>query len=93
MHVVIALSTVTTLYMGITGVIANALTIGTLYAFFALRSDFFERVNLLTHSLMQLSALKVHLQRLDDVIGRSRRRASRNRSSSASCARRCVWRT
>ncbi len=69
MHVVIALSTVTTLYMGITGVIANALTIGTLYAFFALRSDFFERVNLLTHSLMQLSALKVHLQRLDDVIG------------------------
>lgn len=69
MHVVIALSTVTTLYMGITGVIANALTIGTLYAFFALRTDFFERVNLLTHSLMQLSALKVHLQRLDDVIG------------------------
>ena len=69
MHVVIAVSTVTTLYMGITGVIANALTIGTLYAFFALRTDFFERVNLLTHSLMQLSALKVHLQRLDDVIG------------------------
>lgn len=69
MHVVIAMSTVTTLYMGITGVIANTLTIGTLYAFFALRTDFFERVNLLTHSLMQLSALKVHLQRLDDVIG------------------------
>ncbi|KQT59921.1 ABC transporter [Methylobacterium sp. Leaf456] len=69
MHVVIAFSTVTTLYMGITGVLSNALTIGTLYAFFALRTDFFERVNLLTHSLMQLSALKVHLQRLDDVVG------------------------
>lgn len=71
MHVVIAVSTVTTLYMGITGVLSNALTIGTLYAFFSLRTDFFDRVNLLTHSLMQLSALRVHLQRLDDVIGQA----------------------
>lgn len=69
MHVVIAASTVTTLYMGITGVISNLLTIGTLYAFFALRSDFFERVNHLTTNLLHLSAMRVHFQRLDDVIG------------------------
>lgn len=69
MHVVVALSTVTTLYMGITGVISNALTIGTLYAFFALRTDFFDRVNHLTTNLLHLSAMRVHFQRLDDVIG------------------------
>ncbi len=68
MHLVIAASTVTTLYMGVTGVIGNALTIGTLYAFFALRGDFFERVNLLTTNLLHLSAMRVHFQRLDDVI-------------------------
>lgn len=69
MHVVIVLSTVATLYMGIVGVIANTLTIGTLYAFFALRSEFFARVNLLTSNLMHLSAMRVHFQRLDDVLG------------------------
>ena len=69
MHVVIAASTVTTLYLGITGVISNLLTIGTLYAFFALRTDFFERVNQLTTNLLHLSAMRVHFQRLDDVIG------------------------
>ncbi|MBY0299620.1 MAG: peptidase domain-containing ABC transporter [Methylobacterium sp.] len=69
MHAVIAVSTVTTLYLGITGVIGNTLTIGTLYAFIALRSDFFERVNHLTTSLLQLAALRVHVGRLDDVIG------------------------
>jgi ATP-binding cassette subfamily B protein RaxB len=71
MHVVIALSTVATLYLGITGVIKNTLTIGTLYAFIALRGDFFERVNHLTSSLLQLAALKVHVARLDDVIGQA----------------------
>ena len=69
MHVVIAISTVTTLYLGIAGVIKNTLTVGTLYAFIALRSDFFERVNHLTSSLLQLAALRVHVGRLDDVIG------------------------
>ncbi|MGY2050800.1 peptidase domain-containing ABC transporter [Methylobacterium sp. JK268] len=69
MHAVIAVSTVTTLYLGITGVIANTMTIGTLYAFIALRADFFERVNHLTASLLQLAALRVHVGRLDDVVG------------------------
>ncbi|MDP4026557.1 peptidase domain-containing ABC transporter [Methylobacterium sp. NEAU 140] len=69
MHAVIAASTVATLYLGITGVIGNALTIGTLYAFFALRGDFFERVNALTTNLLHLSAMRVHFQRLDDVVG------------------------
>lgn len=71
MHAVIAVSTVTTLYLGITGVIKNTLTIGTLYAFIALRTDFFDRVNHLTSSLLQLAALKVHVARLDDVIGQA----------------------
>ncbi|MET7243677.1 peptidase domain-containing ABC transporter [Methylobacterium sp. EM32] len=71
MHVVIAISTVATLYLGITGVIKNTLTIGTLYAFIALRTDFFDRVNHLTSSLLQLAALKVHVARLEDVIGQA----------------------
>lgn len=69
MHLVIATSTVTTLYMGVTGVIGNTLTIGSLYAFFALRGDFFERVNRLTVNLMHLSVMRVHFQRLDDLVG------------------------
>ncbi|MCJ2097985.1 peptidase domain-containing ABC transporter [Methylobacterium sp. E-046] len=69
MHVVIATSTVTTLYMGVGAVIGNSLTIGSLYAFFALRGDFFERVNRLTVNLMHLSVMRVHFQRLDDLVG------------------------
>ena len=69
MHLVIATSTVTTLYMGVSAVIGNSLTIGSLYAFFALRGDFFERVNRLTVNLMHLSVMRVHFQRLDDLVG------------------------
>jgi ATP-binding cassette, subfamily B, bacterial CvaB/MchF/RaxB len=69
MHLVIAASTVTTLYLGVGAVIGNTLTIGSLYAFFALRGDFFERVNRLTVNLMHLSVMRVHFQRLDDLVG------------------------
>ncbi|TXN07406.1 peptidase domain-containing ABC transporter [Methylobacterium sp. WL122] len=69
MHLVVAASTVTTLYMGVNAVIGNGLTIGSLYAFFALRGDFFERVNRLTVNLMHLSVMRVHFQRLDDLVG------------------------
>ena len=69
MHLVIAVSTVMTLYLGVSAVIGNSLTIGSLYAFFALRGDFFERVNRLTVNLMHLSVMRVHFQRLDDLVG------------------------
>ena len=69
MHLVIVLSTVATLYMGVTSVMKSALSIGMLYAFFALRNHFFENVNVLTTNLLNFSIMKVHFRRLDDVIG------------------------
>jgi ATP-binding cassette subfamily B protein RaxB len=68
-HVAIVLSTVLTLYMGVTSVMKSTLTVGMLYAFFALRNHFFEIVNMLTANLLQFSIMKVHFRRLDDVIG------------------------
>ncbi|WP_156387697.1 MULTISPECIES: peptidase domain-containing ABC transporter [unclassified Methylobacterium] len=68
-HIAIVLSTVLTLYMGVTGVMKSTLSVGMLYAFFALRNHFFEIVNLLATNLLQFSIMKVHFKRLDDVIG------------------------
>ena len=69
MHVAIVLSTIVTLYMGVTAVMKSTLSVGMLYAFFSLRNHFFETVNVLTNNLLSFSVMKVHFRRLDDVIG------------------------
>ncbi len=68
LHVLFAVSTVTTLYVGITGVMQSTLSIGMLYAFFFLRQSFFERVEHATRELIHLSLTGVHLARMDDII-------------------------
>ena len=47
-----------------------------LYAFFALRASFFTTMNTLIMSLLQLSVMRVHFGRLDDVLGEAPERAS-----------------
>lgn len=67
-HIVVALGTVVTLYAGVAAVLTNKMTIGMLYAFFALRSTFFLMADTLTTNLMHLTVIGSHVRRLDDVI-------------------------
>jgi ATP-binding cassette subfamily B protein RaxB len=60
--------TVATLYIGVTDVMKSVASVGTLYAFFALRSVFFNNMNALILNLLQLSIMRVHIERLDDVL-------------------------
>ena len=68
LHLVFMLGTVATLYLGVTGVMQSKVSVGILYAFFALRTSFFTNINALVMNLMQLSVMKAHFARLDDVI-------------------------
>jgi ATP-binding cassette subfamily B protein RaxB len=68
LHVVFMLGTVATLYLGVTGVMQSHLSVGILYAFFSLRTSFFNNINALVLNLMQLSVMKAHFARLDDII-------------------------
>lgn len=68
LHVMFTLGTVGTLYVGVTDVMKSQASIGVLYAFFALRTTFFTNMNALIMNLLQLSVMRVHLERLDDVL-------------------------
>lgn len=68
LHLVFMCGTVATLYIGVGGVLQNTLSIGVLYAFFALRGSFFTSMNSLILMLLQLSMMRVHLQRLDEIV-------------------------
>lgn len=67
-HLIVVIGTVLTLYLGVVGVIRNDLTIGMLYAFFALRTAFFDTADTLMTNLMQLSIVGAHVRRLEDMI-------------------------
>jgi ATP-binding cassette subfamily B protein RaxB len=68
LHILFMLGTVATLYIGVTDVMKSLASVGTLYAFFALRSLFFNNMNALILNLLQLSIMRVHFDRLDDVL-------------------------
>ena len=68
LHVIFTLGTVATLYIGVTAVMKSQASIGVLYAFFALRTTFFTNMNALILNLLQLSVMRVHFERLDDVL-------------------------
>ncbi len=67
-HVVVMIGTVATLYAGVAAVLTNRMTIGMLYAFFALRGSFFLMADTLTVNLMHLTVIGSHVRRLEDVI-------------------------
>lgn len=68
LHLVFMAGTVATLYLGVGAVLQSSLSIGVLYAFFALRGTFFTSMNSLILMLLQLSMMRVHLQRLDEIV-------------------------
>jgi ATP-binding cassette, subfamily B, bacterial CvaB/MchF/RaxB len=68
LHVVFMVGTVATLYIGVTDVMKSTISIGILYAFFALRSSFFANMNSLILNLLQVSIMRAHFDRLDDVL-------------------------
>ncbi len=67
-HIVVMGGTVATLYAGVAAVLTNKMTIGMLYAFFALRGTFFLMADTLTVNLMHLTVIGSHVRRLEDVI-------------------------
>lgn len=67
-HVIVMLGTVATLYAGVAAVLINRMTIGMLYAFFALRGSFFLMADTLTINLMHLTVPGSHVRRLEDGI-------------------------
>lgn len=67
-HIVVMAGTVATLYAGVAAVLTNKMTIGMLYAFFALRGTFFLMADTLTVNLMHLTVIGSHVRRLEDVI-------------------------
>lgn len=68
LHSLFAIGTVVTVYIGVTDVMKSVASIGILYAFFALRSAFFNNMNSLIMNLLQVSIMKVHFERLNDVL-------------------------
>ncbi|KQP59302.1 peptidase domain-containing ABC transporter [Methylobacterium sp. Leaf112] len=76
LHLIFMLGTVATLFMGVTEVMKSTLSVGVLYAFFALRASFFTAMNTLIMSLLQISVMRVHFARLDDVLNESPEPAS-----------------
>ncbi|MCL2713033.1 MAG: peptidase domain-containing ABC transporter [Alphaproteobacteria bacterium] len=75
LHILFMVGTVVTLYIGVADVMKNeasvakgGTTIGILYAFFALRGSFFNAMNALIMNLLQLSVMKAHFARLDDIL-------------------------
>jgi ATP-binding cassette subfamily B protein RaxB len=68
LHVVFMVGTVSTLYIGVTDVMKSVTSIGILYAFFALRNSFFANMNSLILNLLQVSIMRAHFERLDDVL-------------------------
>lgn len=68
LRIVVALGTVGTLYYGVASVMQSTMSVGMLYAFFALRGAFFEKVDMLTRQLMTLSILSAHFSRINDII-------------------------
>jgi len=68
LHVIFTFGTVATLYIGVTDVMKSTASIGILYAFFALRSSFFGNMNSLILNVLQLSIMRAHFERLDDVL-------------------------
>nr|WP_289852099.1 cysteine peptidase family C39 domain-containing protein [Rhizobium sp. SSA_523] len=67
-HLLVVLGTVVTLYFGVAAVLQSKMTIGMLYAFFALRGTFFQMADALTTNLMHLTVISSHIRRLEDVI-------------------------
>lgn len=67
-HIVVMVGTVATLYAGVAAVLTNKMTIGMLYAFFALRGSFFLMADTLMVNLMHLTVIGSHVRRLEDVI-------------------------
>jgi ATP-binding cassette, subfamily B, bacterial CvaB/MchF/RaxB len=67
-HSAVVLGTIATLYAGVAAVLTSDMTIGMLYAFFALRSAFFMTADTLTTNLMHLTVIGAHVRRLEDVI-------------------------
>lgn len=67
-HLLVVLGTIVTLYAGVAAVLQSQMTIGMLYAFFALRSSFFQMADTFTTNLMHLTVISSHVRRLEDVI-------------------------
>jgi ATP-binding cassette subfamily B protein RaxB len=67
-HGIVVIGTVATLYAGVAKVLVSEMTIGMLYAFFALRSSFFAMADTLMSNLMQLTVISSHVRRLEDII-------------------------
>lgn len=67
-HGIVIIGTVATLYAGVAKVLVSEMTIGMLYAFFALRSSFFAMADTLMSNLMQLTVISSHVRRLEDII-------------------------
>lgn len=65
-NAIIATGVGVTLYFGVAAVMANELTIGMLYAFFTFRSLFFERLESVVSSTIQVSMLSANMARLQD---------------------------
>ncbi|ACA18135.1 ABC transporter related [Methylobacterium sp. 4-46] len=80
LHLVFMLGTVATLYMGVTDVMKSTLSVGVLYAFFSLRTSFFTTMNTLIMSLLQISVMRVHYERLDDILYEAPEQASERSS-------------
>jgi ATP-binding cassette subfamily B protein RaxB len=56
-------------YVGARSVLAGELTIGMLYAFIAYKSHFGRAATGLLEQLVELRMLRLHLERLDDIVG------------------------
>ena len=67
LHVFVVLATVATLYLGVLQVAASTMTIGMLYAFFAFRQSFFDKIEALITNLMHLTTVGVHVRRVADI--------------------------
>ena len=66
LHIMVGVGTSATMYLGVAAVMANKLTVGMLYAFFTFRTLFFERLDSVVTSTVQLSMLPANMARLRD---------------------------
>jgi ATP-binding cassette subfamily B protein RaxB len=68
LHLIFMIGTVVTLYMGVSDTMKSTISLGVLYAFFTLRNSFFFNMNAMILSLLNLSIMRVHFNRLDDIL-------------------------
>ncbi len=88
LHVLMAACTVLTLYFGITAVMQSEMSVGMLYAFFALRTSFFDKMDHLVRELLHFSVLSVHLQRIEEMTQEAPSLCGKRRASSGGSAAR-----